>query len=177
MTTLLFVTSTLAAEDNLVIDSNLDNNAQTSEHFYSLPSFGNNIQASSHCNEYSLRQDEQPTESPSLIASNQTKYWLCEFFERLDSVFLCSLMFVNRFCHPKLAATFLFHMESIGAIVLVRHLIVGFSSHVMMRQSLSHVNMSRVWNRNRHINQQFSNVDHVRWPYTRMAQGIEHWGV
>jgi hypothetical protein len=52
-------------------------------------------------------------------------------------------------------------MESIGALVLVLHLTVGFRSHAMMRQLLSHVNMSYVQNRNRQINQQFSNVDRV----------------
>jgi hypothetical protein len=162
-------TSTLSTKDNSVIDSNLDANTQTSEHFYSLPSFDDNMvthQACSHSN-----KDEQSTESPSLIVSNQTKYLLFEFFERSDNVFLCSLVSINRFCRPKLTVTFLFHMESIGAIVLVPHLIVGFPWHVMTRQLLSHVIMSRVWNRD----QQFSNVDHVRWPYIRIIWMIWKW--
>ncbi len=98
----------------------------------------------SHCNEYSLTQDERSIESSSLVVSDQTKYFLREFFEKSDHVFLYCLVSLNRFYRPKLAAIFLFHMESIGVLVLVPHLIVGFPTHVMMRQSLSHVNMSRV---------------------------------
>jgi hypothetical protein len=172
-------TSTLSTEDNSVIHSNLDDNTQAgdytdnqdNEQFYSLsPSSDQMVaaQASSDSNRYSSEQDEQSTESPSLIASNQTRYLLCEFFERSDKIFLCSSVFINRLCRLKPAATFLFHMESIGAIMLVLHLTVGFPSHVMMRQQLSHVNMSRVRNKHRRINQRFSNVDRVGWSYIRI---------
>jgi hypothetical protein len=156
MTTPSSITSTLSTEDDSVIHSNLDDNTQSSEHFYSFPSSNDSIvdtETSSHCNRYSSREDEQSIESPSLAASNQTMYLLFEFFERSDDVFLCSLVSINRFCRLKLAARLLFHAESIGAIVLVPHLIVDFCSHVIMRQSLSHVDMSRVWKRNRQINQ------------------------